>query len=170
MTTSTSLISARTHTLISAAIVVMVLTLISSLLDQIVPLFPMDASLPQWRFEHFGTFISSLPLLLVQAGLILALCAIVENRATTQVIGGLLVLIGVIVVPLVLFFLLDFVEVRRAIPASNRTRFDLVALKTGAFGIVLGLPAIWLGWRALKAGTVEKQPQRKQGDGLVVGR
>lgn len=161
--------SAKVQSFLTAMMVVLLMTAISTVVDQAIPFFPFESSV-QWRFERIGTTLGAAPLLLLELVLLVLVAGQVGSRMIVRWVSAFVLVMGILSIPAVLVFLLDFVEVRRGIPVTNRGRFDIVAMKTGLFGGILAIPAIWFGWRGWLASAFEASTQRNKGEGLVIGR
>ena len=61
MQSSTPMLSLRAHTVISAALAVLVVVTLSPLADVLVPALPVATGEVRWRFQVFGTVLAALP-------------------------------------------------------------------------------------------------------------
>ncbi len=162
-------LTAKGQSFCAAAAITVMLVIISTMVDQLVPFFPAETGVAQWRFERFGTFLGAIPMLTIEIMVVVVLASMAGQRRSVRTMAIFAIAIAVITIPLVLAFLLDFVEVRRIVQVPNRSLFDRGAMKTGLFGGLFVLPLLWTGWRGIQATTVEANPQRTKGQGLVVG-
>ncbi|MDX2260975.1 MAG: hypothetical protein SFU84_04660 [Gemmatimonadales bacterium] len=169
MQSSTPMLSLRAHTVISAALAVLVVVTLSPLADVLVPALPVATGEVRWRFQVFGTVLAALPQL---AFLLAAITAVgifggrrVAVRGAAIAALVLALVAGLLLVP----FALDFLDMRRLVPVDRKNNFDMAAMKTGAFGGLFTLALAYLGWKGMQGSVKEKTTERKQGQGLVVG-
>ena len=132
MQSSTPMLSLRAHTVISAALAVLVVVTLSPLADVLVPALPVATGEVRWRFQVFGTVLAALPQL---AFLLAAITAVgifggrrVAVRGAAIAALVLALVAGLLLVP----FALDFLDMRRLVPVDRKNNFDMAAMKTGA--------------------------------------
>ena len=68
------------------------------------------------------------------------------------------------------FYTLDFLQSRRMVPQNNLKGFTLAGMKTGAFAAWFAVMLLWAGWRAFQASRRSEETEKgMKGQGLVVG-
>lgn len=169
LSTGTTL-SARAQALIPALVTLLVVAALSPFADVILPRMPLQLGVVQSRFQIFGLVLAAGP----QVSMLLAMIASVSlfggYRLGVRIAAIFGMIVAVLLVLLVPFFALDFMQVRRQINQEMLKGFDMAAMKTGALAFVLGLLLAWAALLAFKASVKEEGSGRKQkGEGLIVG-
>ncbi|HEY4171461.1 MAG TPA: hypothetical protein VGM42_00420 [Rhodopila sp.] len=147
------------------------MAIVSAIVDLVVSYMASQAVGVQYRFQVMGLLFASA----IQFAVLLALIAAVGTLGgyRTAVRGAAIAAFafGALLIILVPFYALDFLQSRRIVSQNNLKGFTLAGEKTGAFAGLIGLMLLWVGWRAFAASrrTDEKVEQRAKGQGLVVG-
>ena len=98
-----------------------------------------------WRVGAAGLFMDAL-LSTVMPQVILYCAAVMNNdRKTLQILRWITLLAGVATIGLMLFFLLDSVQIRAQLPQNVKANFMKVALRAGLVGVLLSTLFIWFG-------------------------
>lgn len=169
LSTAPSTLSARAQAIVPALLVLLAVVAISPLADVLVPNFPPRTGELQWRFRAFGMYLAAMPQMALILAVIIGVGLHTAHRGAVRAASILALLLAVIALPLLAFFALDFIQMRRIVPLDSRRTFDLAAMKTGFFAGLFGLVLIWVGFRAFQASVLEKSERRSKGQGLVVG-
>lgn len=169
MQSSTPMLSLRAHTVISAALAVLVVVALSPLADVLVPALPVSTGEVRWRFQVFGTMLAALPQLALLLAAITAVGIFGGRRVAVRGAAIAALLLALVAALLLVPFALDFLDMRRLVPVDRKNNFDMAAMKTGAFGGLFALVLAYLGWKGIQGSVKEKTTERKQGQGLVVG-
>lgn len=167
MQSPTISLSARAQTTIFAVLVVWTVVTLSPIADALVPALPMATGEVRWRFQVFGTVLAALPQLALLLAAITAVGTLSGYRAAVRGAAVAALLLAVFALILLPFFGLDFIEMRRVVALDRKQTFDIAAMKTGAFGILLVPALAYLGWMGFLSSPSERRTPRKKG--LVVG-
>jgi len=171
MSTSVAPLSARSHTVVTAAVATMAIWGISPLAEIIAIRWPLHFSEAPWRYQTFLLLMSNGPQFAFLAALIAVVGVFVGSRRIVRGAAVALGLLAVVHVVVVLLFILDYFQVRHLIGQDAKRAFNLVAIKTIVFGVALALLAGWAACQAWLASTgrEESAVRRTKGHGLVVG-
>lgn len=166
----TPLLSGRSQLLFPALIAVLVVAIISAFADIVVTAMATQAVSAQYRFQVIGLLFASTPQIAVELALIAALGTLGGQRGAVRGAAIAAVLLGAMVIALVPFFTLDFLQSRRLVPQNNLKGFTLAGLKAEGFAGWFSLMMLWAGIRGVQASPrPDETEKRVQGQGLVVG-
>jgi hypothetical protein len=169
-TPTAPLLSSRSQLLFPTIVGIFIVAILSAVVDLGVAALATPAVGPQFRFQVVGLLFASAS----QFTVLLALIAVVGTLGGPRlaVRGAALAALafGGLLIVLLPFYALDFLQSRRMVPQNNLKGFTLAGMKTGAFAAWFAVMLLWAGWRAFQAsrGTDETE-KRMKGQGLVVG-
>ncbi len=145
-----------------------VLIILSSLIDPLLRVWPMQMGEVRWRFGAVGFFSSSV--LGVMFGLVwmMVIALMLDHARTMRVLASFAIATGVIVAAVLVFFALDALQVRNLVNPQLTNSFDATVIKTAGI-LAISIPiAIWVGmgaWRTSKGvGATAKQSGRATKD------
>ena len=165
------LLSGRSQLLFPSIVGVLTVAILSSIVDLLVNDLSSQAVGPQFRFQVMGLLFASASQFAVLLALIAAVGTVGGYRAAVRGAALAAIGFGALLIVLLPFYALDFLQSRRMVNQNNLKGFTLAGEKTGAFAGLIALMLLWVGWRAFAASrrTEEKVEQRVKGRGLVVG-
>ena len=139
----------RVETLAPAMVTVLVLAALQPLAVIVATILPLRFDDISWRFQVFALFVGASPQIAVELAILAAIGLFGEQyRAVRGAAVGALVL-GATLVPVLLFEILDYLEVRHLVPADRVRGFDLTTLQAIAVGAAFVPLLLWLGRRGL---------------------
>lgn len=136
--------------------------LVATLLAQ-----PVELDSPEWRFGAVGLLVTRASVLLVADVLLFAGAVALDHRRFLRVLGVAHLVLAVLLLAGSAIFVLDAVQVRRAVRDETRRAFDLAAFR--AFALTL-LGAGLLGWAGLAAVRTTRRKAEPDASRIVVAR
>jgi hypothetical protein len=169
-TTAAPFLTSRSQLLFAALSSVLVVAIISAFTDVVLTAVAIQSSGAQYGFQVMGSFLASIPQVAVELAIIAALATLGGQRLAVRAVAIAAFALGTLVIVLVPFFALDFLQSRRLVLQSGLKGFTVAGEKTGAFAAWFAVMLLWLGWRAFQASRgVEETEKGMKGRGLVVG-
>jgi hypothetical protein len=149
--------------------------LLPTLMEFLLVSFPYRVGSVQWRFGAVGLIFNTVLLPpLVGLALIMFAAVQLDHRRVARTVSILALVVAAVLVLLLPFFLLDFLQLRKLVNPQALRAFDLTSLKATLTGLVMLCVAIALGISGLRATRLPKlapakRTARKSANTVVVG-
>ena len=113
--------------LLTAAYLVMVSIAVFTVIDVTLAVWPLDPSQAAWRFGAVGTLTRHLISLLLALLLTVGVASVAGHRGVLRVCGALCAFLVLALLPVMLLFLLDTLQLRATLQPAVLHAFDLSA-------------------------------------------
>lgn len=171
MTTPQVVFSDRIRQWTGPLLLLIALAGITTLVQLVGGRFPARFDLVQWRFQSENLWFGAAPQFSLALVIFGTIASVAAARGAIRGASLVAILLGVSLVMVAPFFMLDFIEARRLVNFSQKSAFDAAFLRTGCCGGVLALANLWLGIAGLRVASRqgEETVRRETGHGLIVG-
>lgn len=170
MPTSVTPLTARSQTLVSAALVAMAVMGFLPFLEVYAVRAPLRFAELPWRYDTMGILLSTGPNLVILLGIIGVIGAVVGYRRAVRFVAivlGVVAIVNVILAPLLL---LDYFQMRRLVAQTRAPVFKAQFVKTLLASAGVAAVSAWVALRGWQASESESAGHRRtKGEGLVVG-
>lgn len=146
----------RVETLAPALVAVMVIAILQPLVVIITTMQPMLPGEATWRVQVLALLLGAAPQISVGIAFIAMVGLFGERYRPVRGAAIGAIVLGVVLIPVIIFYGLDTIEIRRMVPYERLRSFQLNAIQAAGVGVILVPVLLWLGWRGLRAG---KKPQ-----------
>jgi hypothetical protein len=168
-TPAAPLLSGRSQLVFPAIIGILTVAILSAVSDLVVAALAIPAIGSQYGFQVMGLLFASASQFSVLLALIAAVGTLGGQRLAVRGAALAALAFGALLIVLVPFYTLDFLESRRMVTQSNLKGFTLAGVKTGAFAAWFAVLLLWAGLRALQGSRRGEDAEKYKGHGLVVG-
>jgi hypothetical protein len=140
------------------------------LIGAVVPFRPAEVS---WRFGVFGLLTNSLVTPMLGLAIFQVVATLLERRKTVRRVSILMLVLDVVLLLGLALFVLDFLQLRRAVTGTSRGAYDAAAIKALLVGALEIAVLAWLAVSGLRsshgaAGDGSRKHRRRERVGLVV--
>ena len=166
-----SLPAERQRGLLSAGMFIAVLLVLFAYLDFALNIWPLKLAEARWRFGAVAVLTSYAPWLLLGAFMMLWSGQGAARPRALKVVAILCALQGVVLLGCLVGFPLDYLQIRRDVPDTDKWTFQVAAARA-VFKLVLSI--VSFGWLALAGNRASKddgaaKPTRRETSPLIVG-
>lgn len=162
----------RGRTIVWAIYAVALILLVSPLIDLIGAVWPPRVGEVSWRFGAFGLATSALVSPILGLAMLKIGGVLLEHRRFVRVVAGVDLLLLLLLLGGIVFFALDFLQLRATLAASSLGQYDLAGFKAAVNGL---LDLIVLGWMGVAGLRASAGPDKgsvahaRREEGLIVG-
>lgn len=150
--------------------------ILPSTLEFLLVSYPYRFGSMQWRFGAVGLLFNTVLLPPLVGLTIMAFAAVqLDHRRVARVVSILALIVGAVLVLLIPFFILDYVQLRKMLANPQQLRaYDFTSMKAMAVGLLMLVIAVALGIAGLRATRLPKtaparRAPRKAANPVVVG-
>jgi hypothetical protein len=140
-----NLSSTQLRTLGSVLYFAAVTLIINFLAAFTIQIWPLKFSELNWRVGSVGLIFEVLLSTVVPLILVFLAAFMNDDRKILALLRWFVIALGIITLALLIFFALDSVQIRAALPQNVKSQFMKAALKAGLIGMILPMLFIWAG-------------------------
>jgi hypothetical protein len=129
---------------------------------------PMHFDDASWRLHFSSLLLGAAPQLAAELVLISAIGLYAGGWKAIRRVALVALVLGVALVPLLLFNALDVIQVRHVVPEDRQAAYDMNAAQTLLMGALMVPALLWAGYRGMRVGRGNSSEAITADDGLVV--
>jgi hypothetical protein len=133
-----------------------------SLLDLVTNVWPLQAGLLEWRYGAWGLLSGYLLTPLLGMIMLAAAAALMGHARALAALFWVNLLVAAVLLVGSVFFVLDVVQLRGAVPVGEQSRYDTGASKALLKHVLVAAALFWLG-RACRTAAKQSRAPRIQG-------
>lgn len=147
-----------------------VLVVLAVIADPFLRVWPFQPGLVRWRFAAVGFFSNSLIGVLFGMIWMIGVAILLDHRRAVRVFAALTVFLSVVVATVLLFFVLDMLQLRASVNPEFLPSFDVTVVKTIAT-LVIATPVIFAAgiaaWISARVGKRSEVARASGNAGLI---